>query len=83
MLYVSRSARTAAHQPRDREADQEGQTRPAQRAQAAAARHGRVGQVDVHQADAHHSRLGILRRGQAHVHQARLSEHLHGHELHD
>ena len=46
-------------------------------------RHWRVGQVDLHQADAHHPRVGLLGRGQARLHQTRLSKHLHGDAEHD
>ena len=46
-------------------------------------RHWRVGQVDLHQADAHHPRVRLLGRGQARLHQTRLSKHLHGDAEHD
>ena len=46
-------------------------------------RHWRVGEIDLHQADAHHPRLRLLGRGQARLHQTRLSKHLHGDAEHD
>ena len=83
VLLFGGGARTAPHQPGDRAANQEGQARPAQGAEAADARHRRVGQVHFHQADAHHPRQRLLRGGQARTHQARFPEYLHGHELDD
>ncbi len=46
-------------------------------------RNGRVGQVDVHQADANHPRKRLHRRRQAWLRQASVPEHLHGHALDD
>ena len=47
------------------------------------ARYWRIGQIDIHQADAYHPRRGLLGRGQARLHQTDLPEHLHGHAEHD
>ncbi len=54
---------------------QEGEVRGEPRAEAAAAGRGRVGQVDVHQADEDHPRHGLLPRGEGPVRQAHLPEH--------
>lgn len=46
-------------------------------------RHWRVREVNVHQTDAYYPRQRLLGRGQAWLHQAGLSEHIHGHAVHD